>query len=123
MLALRQTAEIIATVQATLVLAAAGMLGLLYLGLLDRLYGDRGAHAAGPGRPSTSETLWLTLAAQGATYRPPARPREWSPSAAYGRLRSARQRAAERSMARRTAALRARPVGYTWSARGDDEWL
>jgi len=127
MLALRQTAETVALVQFGGWSVGLGLFGLLYLGLFDHLWVGGAKHAAGRGRPSTSERLWLTLAAQAETYKPPARPRRWTPSGAYEALKSARLRSAEKSMTRRAAALAARPavllrpVGYAWAE--DDEWM
>lgn len=125
MYALRQTTEVLLTVQYAGLLGGAGVLGLLYLGVFDHLWGGNARHASGSGRPSTSERLWLAYAAQAESYTPPARPRRWSPSAAYEALKSARQRAAEKSMAARAAALLARPAKvHPWpSAWGEDEWL
>jgi hypothetical protein len=126
MLALRQTAETVALVQFGGWSVGLGLFGLLYLGLFDHLWVGGAKHAAGHGRPSTSERLWLTLAAQAESYTPPGRPFRFTPSRAYEALKSARLRAAERSMARRTAALAARPAGvvHPWpSAWGEDEWL
>lgn len=132
MYALRQTAEYLIAVQYAGLLGGAGLFGLLYLGAFDHLWKGHARHAATPGRPSTSERLWLAYAAQAESYRPPGRPSKWSPSAAYEALKSARQRAAERSMRRRAAAMTARvavrarrpAVVHGWqSAWGDDEWL
>jgi hypothetical protein len=123
MLALRQTAEAVALVQFSGWGAGLGLFGLLYLGVFDHLWAGGAKHAAGRGRPSTSERLWLTLAAQAESYTPPGHPFRFTASRAYEALKSARLRAAERSMARRTAVLAAR-AAHPWpSAWGDDEWL
>jgi hypothetical protein len=52
-------AEALTAVRLSGLLAGLGLMGLMYLGALDRLYGP-GRHAAGPGRPScTDPRAWV----------------------------------------------------------------